>query len=446
VWLTIAIATALTPRALAQPPAPEPPLETAAPAQADPAAADAPVQEDSRRLRYRYREIFRLGNDYTLDADDEAGEVIVLSGNTTIEGHVYRDVTVIFGRATIGPTAVIDGSLTVIGGSASISDGAVVDRDLVVIGGDVAAPASFTPGGEHIAIGAAALGGRLERVVPWLTRGLLIGRLIVPDISWIWGVVALFFLAYLALNLLFNRPVRASADKLAEKPFSAFLVGLLVLLLAGPVLLLLTVSIVGLVVVPFVVCAVLLAWILGKIGVARWIGFRILPEDAEGSRPATSLRLQAIRSFTIGFAILCIAYMIPVLGILVWATVGVLGLGAASMAFMAGYRRENPVVVRAVAPFPPPGESAPPETVATAPPPPVPPTVPPEMPMQTAPEMMSAPTAASTPAGAPRACRIPRCARRSRSRPTRARSRAADRRTRPHRRGADPASRQTYPS
>ena len=42
--------------------------------------------------------------------------------------------------------------------------------------------------------------------------------------------------------------------------------------------------------------------------------------------------------------------MIPLLGFSVFALVGLLGIGAATLAFMAGYRRENPVPEPATAP------------------------------------------------------------------------------------------------
>ena len=41
---------------------------------------------------------------------------------------------------------------------------------------------------------------------------------------------------------------------------------------------------------------------------------------------------QALRSFVIGFAVICVAYMVPVLGFVAWAMVGVFGLGAATLA------------------------------------------------------------------------------------------------------------------
>ena len=93
-----------------------------------------------------------------------------------------------------------------------------------------------------------------------------------PDLPWVWGVVGIFFVIYLAINLVFDAPVRACAETLAEKPLTAFAVGLLVLLLAGPVCALLTVSVIGIVVVPFVFCALVVAGIVGKVATGQWIG------------------------------------------------------------------------------------------------------------------------------------------------------------------------------
>ncbi len=151
------------------------------------------------------------------------------------------DVVVVLGRARLASTASINGSLVVIGGgSASIASGARVGRDLVVVGGRLDAPAQFTTGGQQIVIGP-AVGGALEGVVPWMSRGLIWGRPIVPDLPWVWGIVGIFFIVYLVVSLVFHHPVRASAETLAGRPLTAFVVGLLVLLLTGPVCLLLAV-------------------------------------------------------------------------------------------------------------------------------------------------------------------------------------------------------------
>jgi uncharacterized RDD family membrane protein YckC len=313
-------------------PVPSTPERAAAPA--PPAEVEAPRQTD------RWRQVLRVGQDYTLRSGDAVREVVVVFGDALIEGLVDQNVVVVFGRAQLASTASVNGALIVVGGSATAASGAALRSDLVVIGGGFDGAPGFSPRGHHIVVGPSMLGGQLDAVVPWLTRGLLWGRLIVPGLPWVWAVVGIFFLVYLALNLVFDGPVRACAATLAGKPLTAFLVGLLVLLLTGPVCLLLAVSIVGIAVVPFVIAALLIAGIIGKVAVARWIGMRVAAEASSDSR------LQSIRSFVIGFAVICVAYMVPVLGFLAWTLLGVLGLGGAALAFTAGYRRENPVSPR----------------------------------------------------------------------------------------------------
>lgn len=285
------------------------------------------------------RDVVRIGSNYALKANDAIRDVLVIGADAVIEGQVDRDIVVIFGKTQIASTATIDGSLVVVGGTTTVDSGARVRRDLVIVGGVFDAPPDFASGGDHVVLDTRVLGGRLEGIFAWITGGLLLGRPIVPSLGWVWVVVGIVFFVYFLLNLVFDRPVRASAEVLADRPISAFVVGLLVLLLTGPVCLLLAVSVIGLAAVPLVLCALLMAWVVGKIGLARWIGTSIVRSASpEG-------RAQSMAAFTGGFALICLAYMIPVLGFVTWTLVGVLGLGASTLAFMAAYRRENPVPV-----------------------------------------------------------------------------------------------------
>jgi uncharacterized RDD family membrane protein YckC len=288
----------------------------------------------------------RIGQDYTLRADESAQDVVVIFGNADISGHARGDVVVILGDARLSSTASVDGDFVVVGGAGVAASGATVGGDVVVIGGGLEAPVDFKPRGESVILGSTSLDGRLKAFVPWITRGLLWGRPIVPDLAWVWGIVGIFFVVYLALNVVFDRPVHACAEALADRPLTALTVGLLVLLLAGPVCALLAVSVIGIVVVPFVICALVVAGIVGKVGTARWIGMGIARRESG----AEVTRLQSLIAFTIGFAIITAAYMVPGLGFIAWALLGVFGLGAATLAFMAAYRRENPAPAPRISP------------------------------------------------------------------------------------------------
>ncbi len=305
-------------------------------------AAPGAQTPDDTTVRY-YGSVVRVGQDYTLRAGDAVRDVHTFFGDVTLEGHAERDIVVVSGTVHAKSTAVVDGSLVVIGGSTTIDRGAAVGEDLVVLGGTLTAPPDFSPGGQHVVVGSPGLGRALNSVVPWITRGLLWGRLIVPDLGWVWVLLGVVFLVYLAINTLFDWPVRACADAVARKPLTAFLMGLLVLVLSVPALVILAATVIGLAVVPFVVCAMFAGALIGKAGVARAIGQNVVRQSSPESK------LQSFRSFLIGSVAIVLAYMVPVLGVVTWALTTVVGIGAAALMLRAALRREHPARERVVA-------------------------------------------------------------------------------------------------
>jgi uncharacterized RDD family membrane protein YckC len=325
--------------------------------------------------------VVRLWQDFVLREGESSRDVVVVSGNATIAGEVDGDVVDVLGSVKIDRTAVIHGSVVVVAGNATVDDGAVVRRDLMVYGGSSFVPAAFSPGGQHIIVGNSWMGDQVRSLVPWVTHGLLWGRLIVPSLGWIWGVMAMVLIVTLAINLLLHRAVGQCADAIAARPASTFLTGLLMLLLTGPIAVLLAATVIGLAIVPFFVCAVVVAWIAGKVGVSRWIGRSILGHGSDETQ------LQAMIAVVLGFAGVCLLYMVPIVGIVTWALAGVFGLGSASLTVMGALRRERPPappkapgVREASVPLETPFQAVPPvEPYATAAPepPPAPPSPPP---------------------------------------------------------------------
>jgi uncharacterized RDD family membrane protein YckC len=305
-----------------------------------PASQDRP---DEPVYRF-YRPIFRLGQNFALGQGEVVREIQSYLADATVAGTVEGDVAVIVGSLRLTSTAKIGGSVVVIAGTLTIDEGASVGRDMVVVGSNLSAPTDFTPGGQQVVIGDVAIANAFRGLVPWITRGLLLGRLIVPDVRWIWTAVAVFFFIYLMLNVLFATPVRAVADTLSARPLSSFMLGLLVLVLTIPAIAILAATVIGLAVVPFVLCGIVVAALIGKVGVMRAIGRAVLPESAEEGRAFSIL------SMVIGFIVLTTAYVIPVLGFITWALTGVIGLGGAAAAFRAALRRERPARVREAEP------------------------------------------------------------------------------------------------
>jgi hypothetical protein len=280
-------------------------------------------QFDSGYVRIGGSPVVRIWQDYVLAAGREVRGVVVVMGNATIEGRVDGDVVVVLGTARLSATAVVNGAVVVVAGDTTIAEGATIWQDLVVIGGALTAPPAFSPVGEYFVIGTPWLGDSVRAIVPWITRGLLLGRPLVPDLGWMWGLVFLSLIVSLAVNMFVHGPVGATADTLADRPLGAFVAGLLVMLLTAPVALLLTATLIGLVIVPFLFCALFVAWVVGRIAVARWIGRRVMRQ------PPPETPLEGMRAFLIGFAALVLLYMVPVMGFVVWGLVGVFGLGAA---------------------------------------------------------------------------------------------------------------------
>jgi len=262
------------------------------------------------------------------------------------------------GSVTLAPTAVIDGSLVVIGGNVKVESGGTVRHSLVVVGGSLEAPPEFSPRYEQVIIGTPEIGDSIQALGPWLKRGLLWGRVFVPDLRWNWTIVFISFLIGLVFNHAFARQVGACAEVIGRRPVSAFFMGLLMLFLAPILLTIVAASVIGLVVVPFAIAAFFAAGMIGKVGVSRAIGRSVISEQEPDNR------LHSARSFILGAVIITLAYMVPLLGLVTWAVIGVFGLGAATMSLATRLKKERPVAPPV---FPPVISIDPPPT---APPPP----------------------------------------------------------------------------
>jgi hypothetical protein len=306
-------------------------MHAQAPAGADPDRVRRPCD-----ARAAARPIVRVGQNYRVQEGEATDDVTVIFGSALVEGEVCGDLVVVLGSAQLSDRAYIRGSLVVVGGSVDASPGAFVGHELVVVGGGLRAAPEFAAGGEQVVVGLPVIGDRLAELAPWFTRGLLYGRLIVPDLLWMWWIVGIVLFVLLMLNLLFPRASSSATSTLDRRPLHTFIAGLLVILLTGPVMTLLAVSVIGIAVIPVVMGGLCVAGLVGMIAVSRWMGSRLIAEDEPDGR------LQSTRSLVLGFAVLCVAFMIPLVGLSVWALTSVLGLGASTLAFIGAFRAENP--------------------------------------------------------------------------------------------------------
>src|SRR5438132_12959758 len=103
----------------------------------------------------------------------------------------------------------------------------------------------------------------------------MLARPIAPQVGWVWIVVGICLLIYLLIAVLFPRPIQACVDALEKRPVSSFFMGILLFVLIGPLTFLLVVSVVGIAVVPFLLGAMIVAFLFGKVAVYRFAGTQL---------------------------------------------------------------------------------------------------------------------------------------------------------------------------
>ena len=192
------------------------------------------------------------------------------------DGETVRDV-VVFGASAI-VDGTVNGDLVVFGGDAKLGPKAEIKRDLVIFGGKLDADPVAKIGQDRVVFGGGSLFGAkswIQWPVQWFHSGLLLGRPLPHQYWWSWVVAGLGCLLYLFVAILFPRQVQASAVMLEENSGSAMFTGMLALMLFGPLLLLLAVSVVGLVVIPFALVASVAILLIGKAAVYRYAGQQI---------------------------------------------------------------------------------------------------------------------------------------------------------------------------
>jgi uncharacterized RDD family membrane protein YckC len=135
---------------------------------------------------------------------------------------------------------------------------------------------------------------------------------------------------------LFPRPVEISVAELSRRPATTFLIGLLTKILAPLVVIILSATGIGLIVVPFVIAALILCAVVGKVALLQWLGFKL------GRHFGTEGLRNPLLALLLGTIILILFYIVPVVGVLTFAITAVWGLGAGVTAAFGAFRKELP--------------------------------------------------------------------------------------------------------
>ena len=243
------------------------------------------------------KSIVKIGSDVMIESGMKVRNVVAIGGQITVDGVVDNNVVAVGGSVVLTKKAVVGGSVTALGGVI------VSARDAQV-------------SGSMMELNSSNLYETLTAAMSAEWEGW----------SWIFAVISLaIFLAILVVALLvvalLPKPVRIVAEAIRENTFKVVLCGLLGLVLIAPLALLLTISVVGIALIPLEVIIVVASVLLGFIAVGQLIGGSVLRLF---KRPKRGI----VRETFWGLIVLWLLGWLPYIGWMVKALAIVLGLGA----------------------------------------------------------------------------------------------------------------------
>jgi len=413
--LTLGLTATALQAAPAAPAAPPAPAVPAAPAASAPAADSADADDTEfdvtrswdgnggrwtrfgvRRYRRRGNDRVSIGHDSTLAAGAQRDSVVAVFGSATNTGTARQDVVSVFGDTTVtGPTA---GSAVAVMGNVSVN-GDIGEDVVAVLGNVTLGPAAHVHGHVVSILGtvnqdaAAVVDQGVDRILPehlataeglrkWVGQGLLWGRPLVfaSGLQWLWGISFAFLALYALLALLFRDAAEHCIATLNEHPGKSLITAILAVMLTPLMLFLLAITLVGLLVIPIALVALFVAAVFGKTTVLGWIGGRCF-----GLRPGQPAPHPAL-AVIVGGLLVMLAYLVPILGFVVYILLGMIGYGAVLYTLLNRIRHSTPAGGA-------PGGPAPSAATSGA--------------AAAAPEMPQAPAAAAAPAPVP-ASTLPR--------------------------------------
>jgi len=294
------------------------------------------------------------------------------------------DKLVIGGAYSLGSGESLDGSLLILGGTANLDEGSVVERDVTVIGGtinvngEVKGDVSLVGG--MVSLGSTAViggdvntlagqltqedGARIEGQVNTGTTGpfslVVPGKIQIPGLEnlppiplprdfnapvvdvhfnplWdgLWFLIRSFLWAALAVlvALFLSQRTERVAESVVKNPLVAGGMGCLTMLIVPLILLVLVITICG---IPFALLGTFVLWIAWGFGIIV-IGFEIGKRLAQLLKADWAIPVSAgVGTFALTLGLNGIGALVPCVGWMAPATVGLVGLGAVLLTRFGG--------------------------------------------------------------------------------------------------------------
>jgi uncharacterized RDD family membrane protein YckC len=199
------------------------------------------------------------------------------------------------------------------------------------------------------------------RLKEWVSQCVMEMRPLAPGVGWVWCIAGFFLILYFLIAVLFGNPVQCCAAQISARPATTFAAGILAKLAIPILCVVLPVTIVGIVVVPFLIVGAFLTVLVGKTAVLEYVGGKI------GGVFGMSGDQRPLAAFLIGAVLLTLLYVVPVIGLLTFCIFGFWGIGAGVTAIWVALRSNRPPPPAPTAALPPPDPSAPTAPTITPP-------------------------------------------------------------------------------
>ncbi|MGD0021641.1 MAG: hypothetical protein ABSC54_05000 [Smithellaceae bacterium] len=192
--------------------------------------------------------IIKIGGDVTVETQQKANNVFVVGGQITVNGLVENNVVAVAGSIVLTNKAVVRGNVVCVGGIVARGSGSQVYGNITEINSSNISSAI-----------ASVLSG------DWEGWPLIINFIYLC-------FLAIIFIIALLMAILIPHPLIAIANMIQNNKTKSFFWGFFAILMIPPFFFLLVISIIGITLIPLIFAVLLLAFVLGFIGVSVLIG------------------------------------------------------------------------------------------------------------------------------------------------------------------------------
>ena len=241
--------------------------------------------------------IFKIGEDVLIEEGSRVNHVLTINGQITVTGTVEGNVIAMGDSVVLTRKALVKGNVVVLGGVLVKAKGADVQGTITEINSS-----------------------NISEVITHVLSDEWEGW------SWVFAIFSLtiFFsilIIAILMVLLIPKPIQVIAASIREETMKITLWGLLGLVLVVPLAILLTVSVIGIVLIPLEMILVVVAGLLGLIAVSQLVGRKLY---ALFKRPGQHI----CRETFWGLVVLWSVGWIPYIGWMIKVLALMMGLGA----------------------------------------------------------------------------------------------------------------------